>query len=157
MSEKQFNLTLVSPDKVLAMDLPVAAVACKGSEGDFAAWPGHIPFLTELKPAVMMYRAQGKDNLVFVGGGFIEVLPNKVTVLANSCELLEEIDLERAEQARRKALAMIEEARAKAASAGQPAMGDKDILQAEIKLMRATARIKAASSKKSYISRSQGH
>jgi F-type H+-transporting ATPase subunit epsilon len=155
MSERQFKLTVVSPDRDLVVDLPVTAVGARGTEGDFTALPGHAPFLTDLRPALMWYR--GPDQVrqeIFVGGGFVEVLPGKVTILADSCERPGEIDIERAERARARAELKLKQAREKAAkglgAAADPAAAQEisaeaqaELRKAEIKLRRAVARINA--------------
>ncbi|MDR1577421.1 MAG: ATP synthase F1 subunit epsilon [Deltaproteobacteria bacterium] len=100
MSDKEFKFTVVTPDKCLFKDTPALAVGAWGSEGAFTALPGHVPFLTDLKPGVVWYRdLNGEQDSFFVGGGFVEVLPERVTILADSAEKLDEIDRDRAERA----------------------------------------------------------
>ncbi|MDR1296868.1 MAG: ATP synthase F1 subunit epsilon [Deltaproteobacteria bacterium] len=146
MSEKTFTLTVVSPDKKLCVDLPVIAVGAKGSEGDFTALPGHVPFLTDLNPGNMWYRSP--DNTVrevFVSAGFVEVLPARVTVMADSCEYPDQIDVERAERAHKKALDRLQQLRVKIAETPESReQGELEIRKLEIKLNRSMARIKAA-------------
>jgi F-type H+-transporting ATPase subunit epsilon len=147
MSEKTFTLTVVSPDKKLCLDLPVVAVGAKGTEGDFTALPGHLPFLTDLKPGNMWYRSLDSNvREVFVSGGFVEVLPKRVTILADSCEYPEDIDTERAENARQRAISRLQALKAKAAKGGADGSdeGEIELRRLEIKLNRAMARIKAA-------------
>jgi F-type H+-transporting ATPase subunit epsilon len=162
MSQREFLLTLVTPDKRLLYDHPVTAVGAMGSCGAFAALPGHVPFLTDLlKPGELWYReAGGQSFRLFVSGGFVEVMPDKVTVLADSAEPVDEIDLERAQKAMEKAereremaLAKLEEARqfakdGKTSLYGQGNESLIEIREAEMKLQRAMARIKMA--KKGY-------
>jgi F-type H+-transporting ATPase subunit epsilon len=145
MSEKTFKLTVVSPDKSLIQDLPVIAVGAKGVEGDFTALPGHVPFLTDLKPGVMWFRSPDhQDKEVFVSAGFAEVLPGGVTVLADSCEYPGEIDLARAERARLREEAKFKRLKSGAGSGALTSEGEIEIKKAEIKLNRAIARINAA-------------
>ncbi|MDR1608756.1 MAG: ATP synthase F1 subunit epsilon [Deltaproteobacteria bacterium] len=100
MSAKEFKLTVVTPDKSFFKDVSAMAVGAIGTEGAFTALPGHVPFLTDLKPGPVWYRdLEGVVDTIFVGGGFVEVLPEKVTILADSAEKLDEIDRDRAEKA----------------------------------------------------------
>ncbi|MDR2443709.1 MAG: ATP synthase F1 subunit epsilon [Deltaproteobacteria bacterium] len=143
MSDKQFKLTVVSPDKNLLVDIPVSAVGARGTEGDFTAMPGHIPFLTDLKPGELWYRTnEGAHKMVSVSGGFIEVLPQKVTVLADSCELPGEIDEERANRAKQRAEIKIKRAHELAAKGLLTTSDEAELRRAEIKLNRAMARLK---------------
>ncbi|MDR1308361.1 MAG: ATP synthase F1 subunit epsilon [Deltaproteobacteria bacterium] len=145
MSERTFKLTVVSPDRSLAHDLQVLAVGAKGTEGDFTALPGHLPFLTDLKPGLMWYRgADHREQEVFVSGGFVEVLPEAVTVLADSAELPGEIDAERAERARIRRLNRLKALKAKVAGGEiDTTEGEIEIKKVEIKLNRSMARLKA--------------
>jgi F-type H+-transporting ATPase subunit epsilon len=142
MSERTFQLVLVTPDKGRLVDLPVHAVSALGQEGAFSAWPGHVPFLTDLKPALVSFLPQGatRPEEYFVSGGFIEVLPSKATILADSAERPEEIDAARAERSRLKAAAELQELK----EGPKTAQGELEIRKAELKLVRAVARIQTA-------------
>ena len=144
MPDKVLNLRIVTPDKTV-FDGPVTAVGAMGSEGAFTALPGHVPFLTDLKPGALWYR-QGEDTKeVVVSGGFIEILPERASVLADSAEYIDEIDVERAEASRKK----YEEFLAKAKDAGAEAtMHPADITNAELSLVKASVRLKYAKNKK---------
>ncbi|MDR0356340.1 MAG: ATP synthase F1 subunit epsilon [Deltaproteobacteria bacterium] len=146
MSEKTFKLTVVSPDKLLAKDLEVTSVGARGTEGDFTALPGHLPFLTDLKPDVVRFRLpDGQVKEIFVSAGFVEVLPHEVIILADSCEVPGEIDEERAERARLRELNNLKQLHEKAIRLGFVEEGELlSIKKSEIKLHRAMARIKAA-------------
>jgi F-type H+-transporting ATPase subunit epsilon len=74
-----------------------------GKKGYLGILPGHAPLITELAVGEINYRAGGDMHCLAVAWGFAEVLPNKVTILAETCEHPEEIDRERAEQARQRA------------------------------------------------------
>jgi F-type H+-transporting ATPase subunit epsilon len=74
-----------------------------GSEGELGILPRHAALLTTLKAGEMLIKLGGAEEPFFVSGGFLEVSDNKVTVLAESAELAEEIDQARAEAARRRA------------------------------------------------------
>ena len=79
-------------------------VMAPGSEGEFGVLTGHTTFLTSLKLGALRYKdASGKERMLFVNGGFAEVLPNKVTVLAESAERRCNIDADRARSAKERA------------------------------------------------------
>lgn len=141
MSDKKIQLRIVTPDKTV-MDAPVEAVGAVGSEGAFTALPGHLPFLTDLKPGLLWYRIDGSNRDLAVSGGFIEVMPDRASVLADSAEYLEDIDVERAERALKKAEERLAKAKAEAKDA--EAGNLKDISEATASLTRAATRIKLA-------------
>jgi F-type H+-transporting ATPase subunit epsilon len=78
-------------------------VLAPGLAGDFGVLPRHIPMLTPLRTGEIMVRNDGHEEYLFVAGGFIEVLPDKVTILADAAERAEDIDHARAEEARKRA------------------------------------------------------
>jgi len=85
-------------------DDEVDMVVAPGSEGVFGVLPNHVPLLTSLNFGELQIKKQGEEDLFFaIGGGIIEVLPNHITVLANTAERADEIDVSRAEDARRRA------------------------------------------------------
>jgi F-type H+-transporting ATPase subunit epsilon len=132
MAEKLF-LELVTPQKAIVSEEAEIVVA-PGSEGEFGALKGHTTFLTSLKLGTLRYKdANGKERLLFINGGFAEVLPNKVTILAESAERRQDIDVARAEEAKGRA-----EQRLSAKAA------DIDLVRAEVALRRAIDRIKIA-------------
>jgi F-type H+-transporting ATPase subunit epsilon len=97
---------------------------------------GHTSFLTTLKIGMLRYKdSGGSERVVFVNGGFAEVLPNKVTVLAESADRRRDIDIERARAALKRAEQRLAEARTRE---------DIDFRRAETALQRAIARIKIA-------------
>jgi F-type H+-transporting ATPase subunit epsilon len=141
MSDKKMRLRIVTPDKVV-FDGQVDAVGAMGSEGAFTALPGHVPFLTDLNPGLLWFRnSEGVKDLA-VSGGFAEILPNKTSVLADSAEYLEEIDVARAEKALKRAEERLRMAKAEArlAEDGQA----PDISRATLSMTRAATRIKLA-------------
>lgn len=137
----KINLRIVTPDKTV-VDAPVDAVGAMGSQGAFTALPGHVPFLTDLQPGLLWYRADGQNRDLAVSGGFIEILPDRAVVLAESAEYLEDIDVERAERALKKA----QERLAAAQNAAQDAANGvkTDITAATAKMLRASTRLKLA-------------
>ena len=85
MAEKLF-LEVVTPQKAVVSE-EVEMVVAPGTEGEFGALKGHTTFLTSLKNGVVRYKdAAGKEHSLTVTGGFAEVLPDKVTILAESAE-----------------------------------------------------------------------
>ncbi|HKR98914.1 MAG TPA: F0F1 ATP synthase subunit epsilon, partial [Candidatus Dormibacteraeota bacterium] len=78
-------------------------VLAPGVDGDLGVLPRHIPLLTPLRNGELMVRNDGHDEHLFVGGGFLEVLPDKVVVLADVAERADEIDEAAAEKARQAA------------------------------------------------------
>ncbi|HVS43419.1 MAG TPA: F0F1 ATP synthase subunit epsilon [Candidatus Dormibacteraeota bacterium] len=84
-------------------------VIAPGVEGDLGVLPRHIPLLTPLRAGEVTVRNEGNDEYLFVGGGFLEVLPDKVLILADAAERAEDIDEARAEEARRRAQQLLEE------------------------------------------------
>jgi len=135
MAEKLF-LEVVTPQKAVVSE-EVEIVVAPGSEGEFGALKGHTTFLTSLKMGMLRYKdATGKERLLFINGGFAEVLPNKVTILAESAERRQEIDVARAQEAKARA-----EKRLSAKAA------DLDVVRAEAALRRSIDRIKVAGMK----------
>ena len=84
-------------------------VVAPGIEGELGVLPRHIPMLTPLRAGEVTVRNDGNDEYIFVAGGFLEVLPDRVVILADAAERAEDIDEARAEEARRKAQQLLEE------------------------------------------------
>ena len=78
-------------------------VLAPGIAGELGVLPHHIPLLTPLKTGEVTVRNDGRDEYLFVAGGFLEVLPDKVVILADVAERAEDIDEARAEEARKRA------------------------------------------------------
>ena len=81
----------------------VDMVIAPGFDGQLGILPRHAPLMTMLKPGELTVRKNGEDIYVAVSGGFMEVLGNRVSILADACERSDEIDEERAEQAMQRA------------------------------------------------------
>ncbi len=128
-------LEVVTPDQSVVSDEAQIVVA-PGAYGEFGVLIGHTSFLTSLKTGILRYKDQGGgERIVFVNGGFAEVLPNKVTILAESAERRRDIDVERAKAALKRA-----EDRLRGASKTE----DIDFSRVQVALQRAIARIKIA-------------
>jgi len=96
------NLQVVTAERTIFND-DVDMVTAPGEAGEMGILPKHAPLLSSLKAGELRMRRGGEETYLAIGGGFIEVLNNRVIVLADTAERSEEIDLERAEAARRKA------------------------------------------------------
>ncbi|OGO68962.1 MAG: ATP synthase F1 subunit epsilon [Chloroflexi bacterium RBG_19FT_COMBO_56_12] len=81
-----------------------------GEMGEMGILPNHAPLLSTLKFGILKVRSEGREEMFTVAGGIIEVQPNLVTVLADSAENIAEIDVARAEAARRRAEEMLKQA-----------------------------------------------
>jgi F-type H+-transporting ATPase subunit epsilon len=128
----KLSFEIVTAERVVYSD-EVDVLVAPGIEGDLGILPQHAPLMTMLQPGELTVRKDGEEQSIFVSGGFLEVQGNKVTVLADTAERAEEIDVERAEQARRRA----EE------RASLPA-GQADHARAQAALLRSLVRIKVA-------------
>ena len=96
------TLEIVTPDRSVVTER-VDEVEIPGSEGYFGVLPGHTPLLATLKVGELWYRKGGEVVYVSIAFGFAEVLPDRVTILAQLAERAEEIDVARAEAAKRRA------------------------------------------------------
>lgn len=94
-------------------------VLAPGIDGDLGVLPHHIPLLTPLRNGEVLVRNEDTEHVLFVSGGFLEILPDKVTILADAAERAEDIDEARAEESRRRAQELLsqEASNAEAASA----------------------------------------
>ena len=101
----KLTLRIVSPDQAISHE--VDEVSLPGSEGDFGVRPGHTPFFAALRTGPMSYRQGATTHNLVVGIGFAEVLPDKVTVLAQIAETAEALDEKRAEAGMKRAEEML--------------------------------------------------
>ena len=133
--ELPINLTLelVTPDRAVVR-VEVSEVQLPGSEGYLGVLPGHTPFLTTLAVGELWFLQGGEKHYVSVAHGFAEVLPDRVTVLAQIAERAEDVDVERAQKSQRRA----EDRMSKGAV-------DTDIERARISLSKALVRLQVAS------------
>lgn len=81
----------------------VTTIIAEGIDGQMTILPKHSPLITMLAPGELVVRKDGEEMYLVISGGFIEVRPEKVIVLADACERSDEIDLERAAEAKRRA------------------------------------------------------
>jgi F-type H+-transporting ATPase subunit epsilon len=96
------ELQIVTPDKLLVRE-QVDEVEIPGSEGYFGVLPGHTPMLASLAVGELWYRKGQEKTYLAIAFGFAEVLPERVTILAHLAERAEDIDVTRAEEAKRRA------------------------------------------------------
>lgn len=101
-------IEIVSPERKL-VEAQAEEVQIPGRDGYIGVLPGHAPLITELTSGEISYRAEGKVERYAVHWGFAEVLPDKVTVLAEVAEKAGDIDLERARQLHRAAADLMKE------------------------------------------------
>src|ERR1700730_4424681 len=116
-------------------------VVAPGSEGELGVLPRHIPLLTALAPGSVKVRNDGEELFFFVAGGFLEVRPDQVTVLADSAERAEDIDESRAEEARRRAAELLHQKISdthQAAASGALARAEARLRLAELRRRRRT-------------------
>ena len=119
MADK-LTLDIVTPYGHVFTD-EVDEIIASGSEGEFGVLPDHVPFLTTIKIGMLTYKKGTETGHFFVNWGYAEVGPDKVTILADSAEKSEDIDVERAKAHMERSEALlkkeqdIDEARAKAA------------------------------------------
>lgn len=96
------RLEIITAERqVLADDIDI--LVAPGIEGELGILPHHAPLMTMLQPGELLIRKDGEETYMVVTGGFLEVRPDKVIVLADACERAEEIDVARAEEAKRRA------------------------------------------------------
>src|ERR1035438_2197961 len=97
-----FQLEIVTPSRLLVKDAAEEA-QIPGLSGYLGILPGHAPLITELAVGVITYKASGATHTLSVCWGFAEVLPDKVTILAETAERPQEIDVERAQRSKERA------------------------------------------------------
>jgi F-type H+-transporting ATPase subunit epsilon len=129
---KTVRVDIVTPDKV-AYSADVTMIIARATDGDLGVLPGHVPLIAALKIWPLRIFTEGVEQLISLCGGFIEVQPDKVTILAGCAELPEEIDVDRAEQAKRRA-----EERLTNQS------GKNDVARAQAALRKALTRLQVA-------------
>ncbi|HEX9428638.1 MAG TPA: F0F1 ATP synthase subunit epsilon [Candidatus Polarisedimenticolia bacterium] len=125
------HLEVVTPDKKVVAEM-VDEVVLPGSQGYLGVLPGHAPLLTDLGVGELSFRRDGARHFVALAWGFAEILPERVTVLAEIAERAEEIDRERARKARDRALDRLR------------SRGEVDFNRAQVALERALVRLQVA-------------
>jgi F-type H+-transporting ATPase subunit epsilon len=129
------RLEVVTPEKIVVSE-EAQIVMAPGVLGEFGVLIGHTPFLTALKNGAVRFNdSKGDEHSIFVSGGFAEVLPDQVTILAESAERRRDIDVERARKALERAQKRLAEARSKE---------EVDFTRAQAALQRAILRLRIA-------------
>ena len=124
------TLSIVTPQKQLVSE-EVDQIIIPGTEGDLGILYDHAPILTLLRPGQLSYENEGKTVVLVVSGGYLEVTDNRVTVLAETAEFLDEIDRERAGRAQAEAEKRL----------GQADISEEEYVETQKKLFRAIARL----------------
>jgi F-type H+-transporting ATPase subunit epsilon len=127
------RLEIVTPDRVLVTE-QVDELQVPGAEGYFGVLPGHAPLLASLHVGELWYRKGQEKHYLAIAFGFVEVLPDKVTVLARIAEREQDIDIARAEAAMSRAEQRIGEPRT-----------DIDFERARIAMMKSLIRLQVVS------------
>jgi F-type H+-transporting ATPase subunit epsilon len=127
------HLEIVTPERVAYED-DVDMVICPGSEGELGILPHHAPLLSTLGFGELKIRKGGAEEYFAIAGGFVQVRPDKVVVMAETADLASEIDLEAAQRARQEAERALEE------GFSEPA----DLARARAAMERALLRIRVA-------------
>ncbi len=126
-------LQIVTPDRLIVNE-QVDEVEIPGTEGYFGVLPGHTPLLASLAVGELWYRKGQEKIYLSLAFGFCEVLPDRVTILATLAERAEEIDVARAEEAKRRAEARLAQA-----------ARDVDYGRARLALQKSLARLQVSS------------
>jgi F-type H+-transporting ATPase subunit epsilon len=126
------RLEIITAERLVLAD-DVNVVVAPGVEGELGILPHHAPLMTILKPGELLIRKGGEETYMSVSGGFLEIRPDKVIILADACERAEEIDIERAEEAKRRAEELLK--------AHPPQL---DVAQAQAALLRSLIRLRVA-------------
>ncbi|MEE8372929.1 MAG: F0F1 ATP synthase subunit epsilon [Dehalococcoidia bacterium] len=130
------KLEIVTAERVVYSE-EVDVVVPPGVEGQLGILPQHAPLMTMLQPGELIVRKDGEEESIFVSGGFLEVRGDKVVILADTAERADEIDLDRVEDAKRRA-----DERMKSPST------DADLAGAQAAMMRSLMRLKVAEKRK---------
>jgi F-type H+-transporting ATPase subunit epsilon len=131
-----FKLEIVTAERMVFSD-EVSALIAWGLEGQLAILPHHAPLMTMLQPGDLMIRKDKEEEYLVISGGFLEVRPDKVVILADACERVDEIDITRAEEAKKRAQETLKLGPLTA-----------DAAAAEAALRRSIARLKVAERKR---------
>jgi len=131
------KLEVVTAERSIIYDDDDIVIA-PGSEGELAILPHHTPLMTALNPGELRARKGSEEISLFISGGFLEVRPDRVIVLADACERADEIDTARAEEAKNRA----------EKSLAEPQITEGDTLEAKASILRSLARLKVAERRK---------
>jgi len=133
---QMLSLEIITPRKLLVHE-EVEMVEATGELGEFGILPGHIKFLTTLDAGEIRYMKGGRMKHLFAGGGFGEVVDDRIVFLVDTAEFAEEIDVDRAERTIKWAESVLKEI----------SMDSSEYRLYELALLRSIARISVASKK----------
>ncbi len=128
------HLQIIALDKIAYED-DVDIVVLPGEEGQLGVLPRHARIVTLLEPGEVLTRKAGEETSLAISGGFAQIGPDSVTILSDAAEYAEDIDMDRAEEARRRAQERLAEART---------TPELDMARAESALLRSMARLRVA-------------
>jgi F-type H+-transporting ATPase subunit epsilon len=131
-----FQLEIVTPEKMVVRDV-AEEMQIPGKDGYLGILPGHAPLITELAVGEITYRNGNHTRHLALAWGFAEVLPDKVTILAETAERPEEIDVNRAQEDKRRAEELLKSGNT-----------EEEFTLAEGKLKRAETRLEVAAKEK---------
>lgn len=134
----KLSVEIVTGERIVFTESDVDMVVAPGGDGVLGILPNHAPLITTLSAGELRVKKGGQEESMVVFGGFMEVTPDKVIVLADSAERVEEIDVQRAEEARRRA----EEAISRRGEM-------EDLAAAEMALRRASVRLRVSERRRS--------
>jgi F-type H+-transporting ATPase subunit epsilon len=133
----KLDVEIVTGERTVYSETEVDMVIVPGADGSLGILPKHAPLISTLATGELRIKKGTTEESIIIFGGFVEVTPTKVIVLADTAERAEEIDLARAEMARKKAEAALAEVKDK-----------QSLAEAELALRRAVTRIKIADVKR---------
>jgi F-type H+-transporting ATPase subunit epsilon len=133
---KTIKVSVVTPDGPV-YESDVEMVSTKAQSGELGILPGHIPMVAPLAIGVVRLKKEGQQELVAVSGGFIEVRPDQVTILAQAAEKSSDIDVERAQRAKERAEQRLKEQQSE----------DIDFRRSQLALQRAINRLAVSKGK----------
>src|SRR3989338_3353381 len=111
MSDKYIKFEIVTPERVVLKE-DILQITVPTRAGGITGLPNHSPLVSSLQPGVIhIKKKNGEDEIISISGGFLEVLKDKVVILADTAERAEELDLTRAEEAYARAAELKEKAR----------------------------------------------
>jgi len=133
--EKKLHLKITTHERVV-FDADVDEIYAKGTQGEFGILSGHVPFMSELEIGITKVVMDGKPELFTIMGGVFQLKNNEASILTQIAERAEEIDVARAEEAKKRALERLENE-----------SDNSDIQRAEVALARSIARLKVINKK----------
>ncbi len=128
------HLQIIALDRIAYED-DVDIVVLPGEEGQLGVLPRHARIVTLLEPGEVLTRKAGEETSLAISGGFAQIGPDSVTILSDAAEYAEDIDMDRAEEARRRAQERLADPRT---------TPDLELARAESALLRSMARIRVA-------------